>query len=198
VKPGSEQRALLANSAAALRAAGATVKDIALPAQFADAQRVHRTIMLYEGAQALGDLHRRERDKMSAKLNAGLDAGHLISEADYLQALDARAAMIAQIPLLFDGVDAIASPPAAGGAPGGISDTGDPSFCTFWSLLGAPAIVLPTGWSKSGMPMGMQLTAPLGNDAALLDAASWCEDCLFPVYAAGAAGARGRKQHAPA
>jgi Asp-tRNA(Asn)/Glu-tRNA(Gln) amidotransferase A subunit family amidase len=196
VKPSPEQRAMLLNCAATLRAAGAVVNEISLPAEFAEGQRVHRTIMLYEGVQALGDLQRREREKMSAKLNAGLDAGHSISETEYLLALDARAAMIARMPALFDSFDALVSPPAPGGAPGGISDTGDPSFCTFWSLMGAPTLNLPVGWNKFGVPLGMQLTAPLAKDAALLEIAAWCEDLLFAAYATGAT-ARGRRKALP-
>ena len=187
VRATGEARAVLAATAAALRAAGASVSEIALPANFADAQRVHRTIMLYEAIHELGDLQTREREKMSAKLNAGLDAGRGISDADYEQALEARAAMIAALPALFDGIDALLSPPAPGGAPGGIGDTGDPSFCTFWSLTGAPAITLPVGWNKSGVPLGLQLSALPGSDAALLEVAAWCEDLVFPGYAAGAA-----------
>jgi len=103
--------------------------------------------------------------------------------------------MIARLPALFEGVDALLSPPATGGAPNGIGDTGDPSFCTFWSLMAAPAITLPAGWNRLGMPLGVQLCALPHADAALLEIAAWCEQQLFPAYAAGALHRRTSKRN---
>lgn len=186
VKPSGEQKAMLTDCAAELRAAGASVTEIALPVEFAGAQRAHRTIMLFEAVSELGALQDRERERMSAKLNSGLDAGRSISDADYGRALESRREMIASLPAMFDGCDAVLSAPAPGGAPSGIGDTGDPSFCTFWSLMAAPAITLPVGWNRAGMPLGLQLTALPRADAALVEVAAWCERQLFPAYALGA------------
>jgi Asp-tRNA(Asn)/Glu-tRNA(Gln) amidotransferase A subunit family amidase len=194
VKPGGEQRAMLLASAASLRAAGASVTEIALPMEFSDAQRVHRTIMLFEAVSELGALQDRERERMSVKLNTGLDAGRSISDADYRQALELRAQMIARLPAMFEGYDALLSPPATGGAPNGIGDTGDPSFCTFWSLMAAPTITLPVGWNRLGMPLGMQISALPRADSALLEIAAWSEHQLFPAYAAGAQHRRASKR----
>jgi Asp-tRNA(Asn)/Glu-tRNA(Gln) amidotransferase A subunit family amidase len=186
VKPAGEQRTVLLECANVLRAAGAHVTEMAFPAEFAEARRVHRTIMLYEAVRELAELQDRERERFSAKLNAGLDEGRGISESDYLQAQESRRQMLAHLPAMFDGVDAVLSPPAPGGAPGGHGDTGDPSFCTFWTLMGAPAITLPAGWNRSGVPLGLQLTALPGRDAFLLDIAGWTERQVFTGYATGA------------
>jgi amidase len=56
--------------------------------------------------------------------------------------------------------------------------TGDPSFCTLWSLTGFPAIVVPSGLSGQGLPFGVQLAAPPGADDRLLEVAGWCEGVL--------------------
>jgi Asp-tRNA(Asn)/Glu-tRNA(Gln) amidotransferase A subunit family amidase len=199
IKPGTEQRAMLLACANTLRAAGASVTEVPLPADCADAQRVHRTIMLFEAVSELGALQDKERERMSAKLNAGLDAGRNLAEEDYLQALELRRQMITHLPLWLGDYDALLSPPATGGAPNGLGDTGDPGFCTFWSLTAAPAITLPVGWNRSGVPLGVQLTAVPRSDAALLDVAAWCEEQLFPAYALGAQNrraARNRKSAA--
>jgi Asp-tRNA(Asn)/Glu-tRNA(Gln) amidotransferase A subunit family amidase len=185
VKPAPEQRDMLLASAMLLEAAGATVSEIVLPQEFALAQRAHRTIMLYEAARKLDDVQRRERERMSVKLNAGLDEGRGIAEADYLAAMALRTQMTARLPVLFDGCDAVLSAPAPGGAPGGLADTGDPSFCTFWSLTGAPAITLPVGWNRLGVPLGLQFAALPWRDAKLLEVAAWSEEWLFPRFAAG-------------
>ena len=71
--------------------------------------------------------------------------------------------------------DALLVPSAPAGAPAGLARTGDPSCCTLASLLGAPAITLPVALDAGGLPLGAQLVAPAGHDAALLGVAAWCE-----------------------
>ena len=75
--------------------------------------------------------------------------------------------------------DAVLTPPATGEAPGP-ETTGDPRFCTRWTLLGAPAIVLPTGLGPHGLPLGLQLAGAQGDDRRLLQTAGWVERVLAP------------------
>ena len=48
-----------------------------------------------------------------------------------------------------------------------------PLFCRPWTLLGVPALAVPAGAGPSGAPIGVQLVAPAGADAALLVAGAW-------------------------
>jgi Asp-tRNA(Asn)/Glu-tRNA(Gln) amidotransferase A subunit family amidase len=41
-----------------------------------------------------------------------------------------------------------------------------------WTHAGMPAITLPAGRSKNGLPLGLQLVAPFGEDEQLL---AWCQ-----------------------
>lgn len=50
--------------------------------------------------------------------------------------------------------------------------TGDPLLCRAWTILGAPSINLPVGFSTSGLPIGLQLAARPRYDDLLLEAAS--------------------------
>ena len=77
---------------------------------------------------------------------------------------------------LFADCDAVASLPAPGAAPARRDDTGDPSFCTLWTLVGFPAITLPSGLSEAGLPYGVQLAGRARDDVRLLRVARWCEE----------------------
>ena len=158
-----------------LRIGGAEVVALDIPPTWGDANLVHRTIMMHEAAIALGELQRRERGRMSEKLNAALDEGHAISGADYESALRRREEAIAAFRQWLSGFDAVISPPATGAAPEGLDATGDAACCTLWSLVGYPAITIPIGCAGNGLPLGMQIAAPTGADDALLAIATWCE-----------------------
>jgi Asp-tRNA(Asn)/Glu-tRNA(Gln) amidotransferase A subunit family amidase len=69
--------------------------------------------------------------------------------------------------------DAIVTPAAPGTAPAGLDSTGDPSFCTLWTLTGMPAITLPLMRGANGLPIGLQLVGPPHGDARLLRTARW-------------------------
>ncbi len=69
--------------------------------------------------------------------------------------------------------DAILAPAAPGTAPKGLASTGDPSFCTLWTLCGMPAVSLPLLEGANGLPLGVQLVDPRDGDARLLRTARW-------------------------
>jgi len=161
-----------------LAGAGAEVKSMLLPEAFDDAQLTHRTIMFYEGAREHAPRQALHRRIMSPALNAAIDEGLAVSHDDYRRALARRAALIEFALDLFEDCDAIASLPAPGAAPRRLDLTGDPSFCTLWSLTGFPAITLPTGLSEGGLPYGMQLAGRALADNLLLRVAQWCETVI--------------------
>jgi Asp-tRNA(Asn)/Glu-tRNA(Gln) amidotransferase A subunit family amidase len=175
-EPGAAQH--LQTSLKRLADAGTELKAVALPDDFDDAHRVHRTIMLYEGAREHAPRQARHRRVMSAALNAAIDEGLAMSHDDYRSALAKRAALAELALDLFEDCDALASLPAPGAAPARLDVTGDPSFCTLWTLVGFPALTFPTGLSDGGLPYGMQLAGSAGGDGRLLRVASWCEAAI--------------------
>ncbi len=178
VATGAEQERAMQAAVASLHGAGAMVTEVALPESWRDAHFVLRTIMLCEGAQQLGALQARERERMSAKLNAALDEGREIGEGAYRAALARRDALIVAATEWLAPFDAIITPPAPGSAPADLTQTGDPSCCTLWSLLGAPAISIPIALADNGLPLGLQLATIAGGDDRLLAVARWCEERL--------------------
>ena len=109
-------------------------------------------------------------------MNAALDEGENIREADYRDALKVRMQLQQSLAEFFDrGYSAIMTPPAAGEAPATRENTGDPRFCSIWTLVGLPAIVIPTGKGPKGMPLGLQLIGAVEEENYLLATAAWCE-----------------------
>lgn len=168
----------LDNVAFLLGQAGARVVRIAYPQALADVAATHRRILLFEAFRALGEVQERERERISALFNATLDEGRNVTEADYRDALERRQEIITQFEKLTIHADAVLLPPAPGVAPQGLGSTGDPGFCTLFSLTGMPALSLPIGLSASGLPVGLQLGACRGQDMRLLAVASWIEGKL--------------------
>lgn len=74
---------------------------------------------------------------------------------------------------IFEEHDAIITPATTGEAPVGLGSTGNPAFCTIWTYFGMPAITLPLLQGAQGMPVGVQLVGPRGDDARLLRTARW-------------------------
>jgi Asp-tRNA(Asn)/Glu-tRNA(Gln) amidotransferase A subunit family amidase len=161
-----------------LRADGAVVEVIDLPGPFAEARAVHRTIMFHEAARLLRPHLEARRNLLSATLVDALVEGAAIPADAYRAAHAKRAALIERAHDLFEPWDAILSPPAPGAAPASLATTGDPSFCTLWTLLGAPAITVPSGLSAEGLPFGLQIACDVRGDDRLLRLARWCEAAL--------------------
>jgi Asp-tRNA(Asn)/Glu-tRNA(Gln) amidotransferase A subunit family amidase len=173
------QKKLFTDNLAALRGAGAGVTEAELPEPFQAAHAVQRAIMAYEAAQHLGAVQREHRSLLSARLNAFLDEGATIEERRYRDALASRDHLRELWARFSAAYDAIVTPPATGEAPADLGQTGDPTFCTIWTLLGAPALAIPVALGPSGLPLGLQIVGADGRDDAVLAAGAWCER-VFP------------------
>ena len=170
-----DQRSRFATDVAVLRESAAIVDEIELPTSFNEAHKIHRIIMLYEAVVASRQIRAHYRDKISDFLNKALDEGERISTAEYERALRKREALQRDFSRFLDDYDAVVTPPAAGEAPASLAATGDPNFCTIWTLLGVPAITIPTGLGSHGMPLGLQIIGNQGESNHLLATTMWCE-----------------------
>jgi Asp-tRNA(Asn)/Glu-tRNA(Gln) amidotransferase A subunit family amidase len=173
--PAVRQR--LRRAVAVLREAGAVVATVALPAPLREARAVHRTIMAREGASSLGPLVARDPDAVSAVLSRFLAEGASTREEAYREALRKREEIAEIVDGLAAPYDALVCPAAPDEAPTR-ETTGDPRFCTLWTLAGSPALVLPNGRGPARLPIGLQLVAARGGDDRLLQAAAWVEAAL--------------------
>jgi amidase len=163
---------------AALRDAGALVIETELPAVFEQAHAAQRRIMYREAADEFAALARSRSGDFSPGLRAALEEGARVSDAELADALGMRDELSRSLDEFFLEYDAIITPPAPGEAPLGIETTGDPSFCTIWTLTQVPALSVPTGFGPTGLPLGLQITAARGRDGVALTVAAWCESRL--------------------
>ena len=157
-------------------ALGTSVASVDLAESFAEAWEAHRTIMATDMAHNLGPLV--ARGKPSERLRKLLAHGKSVSAVDYLGALAKAQRYALGVADIFDAYDAILTPAAPGVAPKGLESTGDPAFCTFWTLTGLPALSLPLLAGSGGLPLGVQLVGPAGRDGRLLRTATALVDML--------------------
>jgi len=154
---------------------GERVAEVELPPSSERALEWHRIIMQAEMAANLDLEWEKGRDRLSESLRTQLASGRALSALDYQKAL-------ARIPLLneafaeiFREFDALLTPSAPGTAPHGLASTGDPAFCSLWTLCGMPAITLPLMRGENSLPMGVQLVGARHDDARLLRTARWLQ-----------------------
>src|SRR3972149_4712349 len=174
----ADQQENFLQSVATLRRAGTAVEAAVLPDAFQRAHDVHRTIMYYEGARTFAALQDQHRERLSAELNRLIDDGAKITEAAYYAALESRTRLQGELGDFLRRYDAVLPPPPRGEAPATLAHTGDPAFCTLWTLCGVPALTIPSGLGAHGMPLGLQLVGGYLQDARLLQVALWCEEAI--------------------
>ena len=153
---------------------GEQIEEVELWPSSIEAWQVHRIIMEAEMAANLEREWEKGCDRLSDQLRVQLERGRKVLAIDYQRALSRIAPIHESFVELFQQrYDAILTPAATGAAPKGLSSTGDPVFCSLWTLCGMPAISLPLLQSANGLPLGVQIVGPRHGDGRLLRTARW-------------------------
>jgi Asp-tRNA(Asn)/Glu-tRNA(Gln) amidotransferase A subunit family amidase len=130
--------------------------------------------MSAEMASNFERIWKRSAAAFSDQLRSQIQSGRKVLAIDYQRALSQIAPMQESFVELFEQrYDAILTPAAPSAAPKGINSTGDPAFCTLWTLCGMPCISLPLLESSDRLPIGVQLVGARNGDAKLLRTARW-------------------------
>lgn len=166
-------RDLMERTAGAAAKAGAHVTEIDLPAEVLAAEKVHRTVMYMEGAQALAWEMSHAPERLSTDLRERLEKGSSTPYARLAAARDVMAEARRRFAAVIAEYDAIVTPSATGEAPAGLHSTGDPSFNLLWSALRVPCVSVPAGPGPLGLPLGLQVVAGAGADREVLSWARW-------------------------
>lgn len=152
---------------------GPRVTEIEWPQQFSGAWKAHRTIMAADMTHRFGALVDRGPDGASAVLRQLMEEGRKISAVDYFAAVDLARKLRGDLSEVLTSCEAILTPATVGVAPKGIDATGNPVFCSLWTMTGLPAISLPLLQGEDGMPLAVQLVGAPGDDGRLIRTAAW-------------------------
>ena len=133
------------------------------------------TILAPEAALIHTDLMALNPAGYAPGTRAQIVAGSAMSATEYVAARRFQADLRLRVEALFQGVDVLLAPSVPFVAPFEdpvIVDDQDSELLSsgFSNVTGHPSVSLPCGWI-SGLPVGLQLTGPLGQDARLLSIA---------------------------
>ena len=159
----------------ALEDAGARVEEIRL-SDLLVYQDCKTTISITEMFSAYEHAFRTRPQDLGLMFRNKVIAGGLIRAEDYFQALRQRLWLSRELSRAFARFDLIASPAWMTPAEPARPDVNDrflrpPNITTPFNVGGGPAISLPCGFSRDGLPLGLQLAAAPFDEPVLLQAA---------------------------
>ena len=139
---------------------------------------VQNCIHEYEINQHQAEVFENHWDQISDTLKPVITRARKITKTEYEDALAVKASAETFFAEFFVEFDAIIAPAATGEAPVFGNGTGDPIFCTLWTLAGLPCVTLPLLVGETGLPIGVQLIGPIEKDDRLLRTARWLQTHL--------------------
>jgi Asp-tRNA(Asn)/Glu-tRNA(Gln) amidotransferase A subunit family amidase len=169
-----ETKHAVEDAAARLEKAGAALREVVLPGDFAGLKTAAReTINNYERSKSMAAEWVSHRDLISAKLKRCIELGMEMPYQDYLAAIRLGETCRARLADVLEGFDVLLAPCVQGEAPVGLASTGDPGFQAIWTILHVPTMSLPTHRGPHGLPVGIQLIARRHDDRRLFASARW-------------------------
>lgn len=157
---------------------GADIREVTLPAGMQKLLSAHR-ILMTAGAAATHQSNFSERpDDYSPNVRGVIEAGMLVPAVTYLQADRIRRIYREYVETALADLDVILTTTAGTPPPKDLTTTGDPRFQAPWTTCGLPSITVPSGLSKTGLPLGLQLVSKAFDESTLLTTARWLEGVI--------------------
>jgi aspartyl-tRNA(Asn)/glutamyl-tRNA(Gln) amidotransferase subunit A len=156
---------------------GATLIDVSLPVFHAAGIATIVVSRAEAFSYHVGDLRRRPLD-FGPGARISVSRGAIASAADYVQAQRVRRRAQRELADLFAEADLVIGPTTAFPATRlseldverSMSAALATSFTTYWSAVGNPALAVPIGFNRDGLPLSMQIAGRPFDDAAVLAA----------------------------
>ena len=158
---------------------GATLVSVEIP-ELEPALEASRVIVLAEAIAYHDELLHRNPDGYGPILKSRLEGGYQLSALQYVQAEERRLELLTAYANLFQEIDCLigavlpVAPPKIGTQTvpmAGVETPLSEAFCRYnapQNMTGVPALALPCGFSKSGLPIAMQLVAGSGREETIL------------------------------
>ncbi len=176
-------------AARALEAAGVVVEE-AHP-DFSEAHECFQTLRAESFAVGLSGLLGKHRDKLKPEVIWNVEKGLALSVADIVKAEQQRSAMFHRARKFFETYDLLLCPativPAFPVEERYLQECAGHRFSNYveWlaivyaiTLIASPAISVPAGFTRSGLPVGLQIAGPCRSEALVLAGAKLIEECL--------------------
>ncbi len=158
---------------ALIEALGGQVERVNASPNLADLIEVQGLIHEYEIVHHLDQTFTKHWDQLSASLQPIVERGRKISDTQYEDALVVKRSSEIFFDEFFNDYDAVLAPSAIGEAPKFGNGTGDPVFCTVWTLAGLPSLNIPLMVGNNDLPVGVQLIGAAEEDDRLCRTAKW-------------------------
>jgi aspartyl-tRNA(Asn)/glutamyl-tRNA(Gln) amidotransferase subunit A len=172
------------SAAKCFKSLGATIKEFSLPG-LAHAVEPSTNIALAEATEyhESQGYFPAQASKYGDEVRHRLELGRKILAVDYLHALDVKREITQGFDAVFEDVDAILAPTLPIAAPrigeeevviGGEKETVRSALVRLnrpANLTGHPAVSIPCGFTRGGLPIGLQLIGPYWSEARLLSIA---------------------------
>jgi len=156
-----------------LEARGCKIKQVPALSHIADLNTLHRRMVFAEFAREHAKIYAIHAPRYRKRTAEIIEIGKTVSEQELASAKANCSALRQDLETTMAraDIDLWVTPSALGPAPEGIHATGDPNMNLPWTHAGMPAITLPAGKAKNGLPLGLQFVAPFGADEKLV---AWC------------------------
>jgi len=156
-----------------LEAAGCKIKKAPALNRVAELNTLHRRLVFAEFAREHAEIYARHAHLYRKRTAEVIEIGKTVNDKELTNVRANCSALRQELEttMVSAGIDLWVSPSALGPAPEGIQATGDPNMNLPWTHAGMPAITVPAGTAKNGLPLGVQFIAPFGADEKLL---AWC------------------------
>ena len=154
-------------------ALGGQVERVDASANLANLIDVQAVIHEYEIVHHLDQTFTDHWDQLSTSIQPIIERGRMISDTQYEEALEIKRSAEVFFDEFFHDYDAVIAPSAAGQAPRIGNGTGDPVFCTVWTLAGLPCLTMPLIIGSDNLPIGVQLIGAAQEDDRLFRTANW-------------------------
>ena len=175
------------------RAAG-RFADMGIPVEeahpdFSGLQHVFQTLRAVSYAASLGPLLETHRNVLKPEIVWNIEKGFALTSEEIIRAMTERSRIYARAVEFFDQYDLLLSPatvvPPYPVEQRFVERLGDHEFSNYieWcsiayaiTIIGAPALSVPCGFTETGLPVGLQMASQPGTEAHLLGAAMLFED----------------------